>query len=699
MNPERREFELRDYAIILLRRKWWVILAFLSVTTSAGFYVLSQEPIYEASARIQINTDWKSVGQGASATWIEGQDMDTQLEILRSPGLIGKAVEEVSRKIKPVRLLGTAIAQVGKTNIVAISVKSTNPEVAAATANALADAYIERSLEMNKRSTTQSLQYIGEQISVAQHELDEAETGLRVYKEKTGMIDADSATSGGAGKVGALQEQIAGLDVGLRATEAELSQIDRQRREAKPTVVSERAQSANPVVQELKSKLLALEMQRLQLLDQYNEGSRRITEIDSQISTLKQRLVKEVERVVTGEVTAANPLVEQLDKQKSTLEAERIASQARRAAIASRLPLAKAQLATLPARQVEFNRLTRRVKVAEATYTNLLTKQQDLMITQGSEVANAAIASYATAPRVSIGPHIKQTVMSAAVLGLVLGLVLAMIIDYLDDSIKDPKEAEDQLGLPVLGVISLVAGGTPLLADNPSSRSPLAEAFRTLRANLRFSSTDKPIRTVLVTSPGPGEGKSTTAAGLAIAAANAGQKVILVDTDLRRPSVHKLFNIAPEYGLTDVLTGNKSVDEALVYLETTGVSVMTTGPLPPNPIELLESEAMTRVIAALEERADLVIFDSPPLLVVADSQILSTQIDGTLLVLAMNSSRREMCRHAKEILTRINARILGVVGNKVRRTGGRYYYYYYYYHYYGESGKKKASSSRDKDVV
>jgi capsular exopolysaccharide synthesis family protein len=236
------------------------------------------------------------------------------------------------------------------------------------------------------------------------------------------------------------------------------------------------------------------------------------------------------------------------------------------------------------------------------------------------------------------------------------------------------------------------------LIDDPTSRSPLAEAFRTLRANLRFSSTDRPIKTVLVTSPGPSEGKSTTAAGLAIAAANAGQKVILVDTDLRRPSVHKLFNISPEYGLTDVLTGNKSVDEALVYMETTGVSVLTTGPLPPNPIELLESEAMVRTIAALEKRADLVIFDSPPLLVVADSQILSTQLDGTLLVLAMNSSRREMCRHAKEILTRIDARVLGLVGNKVRRSGGGYYYYYYY-HYYGESGKKKSSSSGNNNVA
>jgi capsular exopolysaccharide synthesis family protein len=310
-------------------------------------------------------------------------------------------------------------------------------------------------------------------------------------------------------------------------------------------------------------------------------------------------------------------------------------------------------------------------------------------------VANAAIASYATVPRVSIGPSIRKAVMTAAVLGLIIGLALAMIVDYLDDSIKDPKEAEELLGMPILGLISLVPGATPVLIDDPGSRSPLAEAFRTLRANLRFSAADKPVRSVLVTSPGPGEGKSTTAAGLAIAAANAGQKVILVDTDLRRPSVHKLFSVNPQYGLTDVLTGNKTLDESLMHMERTGVSLLTTGPLPPNPIELLESEAMVKTMAALQERADLVIFDSPPLLVVADSQILANQVDGTLLVLAMNSSRRDMGRHAKEVLSRINARLLGLVGNKVRRSGGGYYYYYYYYHYYGESNRKRSERTKD----
>ncbi len=170
MNPGQREFELRDYAIILMRRKWWVLLAFIAVLTSTGIYTLSQQPIYQANARILISTKRGTpVGEGvAGSTILEAQDIDTQLEILRSHGLLRKAMDQLPQDLKPVRIADSNIRQVRKTNIIAISVRSTNRETAAAVANALADTYIERSLELNKRKTKQGLQYIGEQIRTAQ---------------------------------------------------------------------------------------------------------------------------------------------------------------------------------------------------------------------------------------------------------------------------------------------------------------------------------------------------------------------------------------------------------------------------------------------------------------------------------------------------------------------------------------------------
>lgn len=700
MNPEKREFELRDYAIILMRRKWWVILAFLVTTTSAAIYTLSREPIYEASARILISTERKTAAAGAeggaAATLLEAQDVETQLEILRSPGLFRTAIDTLPEEAKPARVAGVSIDQVKKTNIVSISIRSPKPQTAAAIANALGDAYIARSLELNKRATKQALQYVGEQISVAQHELDDAESALRIYRERTGIMEAETSVTGQAGKVANTEGEVTKLGVELRATEAELAQVDKQRRQVNPTILSEREQNANPVVQELKSRLMALEIQRLQLLDQYTEGSRKIKQTDAQIDVLKQRLQQEVERVITGEVEAANPLVEQLDKQKSTLEAQRIALQARQAALSSTLPAENAKLAVIPARQVEFSRLSRRVKVAETSYMNLLSKQQELLIAQGSEVANAAIASLAAAPGIPVGPRVQQNLLVAAIMGLLLGLVLAVAVDYLDDSIKDPKEAETILGAPVIGLIGYAGEEGPLLVDNPTSRSPLAEAFRTLRANLRFSAADKPVKTLLVTSAGVGEGKSTIATDLAIAATTAGQKVILVDTDLRRPSLHRFFEIDGGPGLTNVLIGDGSLEEALRPVEGLDIALVTSGPLPPNPIELLESQAMVQTVAALRERADLVIFDSAPLLVVADSQILSSLVDGTLVVVEINVSRREMARQAKELLARANARVLGLVVNKLRRVAGGYYYYYYSYgYYYGGSREDEDASAKD----
>lgn len=669
------------------------MLSFLAVLTSTGLYTLSQQPIYEASARILISTKrgMPVGGESIGSTILESQDMDTQLEILRSPGLLRKAMDEMPEELKPVHITGSNIEQVKKTNIIVISIRSTDRETAAAVANALVDTYIERSLQLNKRKTEQGLQYVGGQVQVAQQELDEAERALQAYRERTMIMAADSAVSAQVNKVRSLEGQVAELGVELQSVEAELAQVDKQRQEANPTIVLETEKATNPVVQQLQGKLLTLEMQRVEFLDQYAEGSRKIKQLDAQISAFKQRLEQEVERIVTGETEAANPLIEQLDKQKSTLEAQRISIRAKQAALSPMLPNEMAKLADLPAAQVEFTRLKRRATVAEYSYVALLRKHQELLIVQGSEVANAAVASPAAVPTVPVGPKVEQNLLIATILGLILGLVLAVTVDYLDDSIKDPKEAEDLLELPVIGLIAYATDDAPILAENPTSRSPLAEAFRTLRANIRFSAADEPVKTILVTSPGPEEGKSTIVADLAIAAANAGQKVIAVDTDLRRPALHRFFNVDNEVGLTSVLLGEKSLDEALVDTGEAGVTLLTSGAVPPNPIEFLESDAMRQVVEALKERADVVIFDSPPLLLVADAQILSSIADGTLLVVEMKATRREMARQAKELLVRAGARILGIAANKLRRAGGGYYYYYYYY--YGKRDEEPTPSS------
>ncbi|MGE5577644.1 MAG: CpsD/CapB family tyrosine-protein kinase [Syntrophothermus sp.] len=206
--------------------------------------------------------------------------------------------------------------------------------------------------------------------------------------------------------------------------------------------------------------------------------------------------------------------------------------------------------------------------------------------------------------------------------------------------------------------------------------SPLVEAFRTLRTNIRFSTLDKPVRTLLLTSTGPGEGKSTVSANLAIAMAQAGNHCVLVDADLRKPVLHKIFDLGNKLGLTNLLLGQKGLEEVLQSTSVAGVRLLASGPLPPNPGELLGSQAMQRIIDLLREEAEMVIFDAPPVVAINDAAVLASRMDGVLLVLSAGSVPREMALRAKSALEGVKAKILGVVMNNVKLTGSYGYYYY-----------------------
>ncbi|NPV51927.1 MAG: CpsD/CapB family tyrosine-protein kinase [Firmicutes bacterium] len=223
-------------------------------------------------------------------------------------------------------------------------------------------------------------------------------------------------------------------------------------------------------------------------------------------------------------------------------------------------------------------------------------------------------------------------------------------------------------------------GHTRVLIMERDPKSPVSEAFRTLRTNLQFVRLDSPLRSLAVTSTAPGEGKSTVAANLAIAVAQAGKSTILVDADLRRPKLHKMFNLPNRTGLTNLLLGNSGL-EVLHDTGVEGLKLLPSGALPPNPSELLGSGAMTRVVEALDAEADFLIFDTPPMMAVTDAAVLGTKVDGVLLVLRLGQAAREGVMRAKTLLQNANARVLGVVVNGIKPEG-RYNYYYYYY--YGE---------------
>ncbi|MBC8449565.1 MAG: polysaccharide biosynthesis tyrosine autokinase [Chloroflexi bacterium] len=315
-----------------------------------------------------------------------------------------------------------------------------------------------------------------------------------------------------------------------------------------------------------------------------------------------------------------------------------------------------------------------------------------------SSVDTAVVVDVAPLPTVSLPLRIPQYILFALAASLGLGVGLAFLLEYLDYTIKTPEELDDVYGLGTLGVIGAIKGGREgvdheQIVTLTDPRSSIAEAFRALRTNIRFASPDEPVRSLLVTSAGPFEGKTLTAANLAVSLAQGGNRVILVDADLRKPRVHRLFGLRKAPGLSNLIIDQvgDDTDGYLQHTEVENLRVLTCGILPPNPAELLNSPRAGQVMEQLQAQADIVIYDSPPVATVTDAVILATRVDGVLPVVRAGSTRRDMVRQGKMVLEKVNARILGPVLNGVSLSDLGYYSYYYYY-YYGDGHEPEKRS-------
>jgi capsular exopolysaccharide synthesis family protein len=301
-----------------------------------------------------------------------------------------------------------------------------------------------------------------------------------------------------------------------------------------------------------------------------------------------------------------------------------------------------------------------------------------------------SILEPAPLPQFPIAPNLIQSVLLAAAIGLLLAVAGAFLIEFLDDSIRKPDEVTKLLQLPALGSIARMQGlNDQKLIVSFAPRSPHTEAYRILRTNIQFSSVDRPLKSILVTSPGPNEGKSLTAANLAIVMAQAGLSTVLVDGDLRIPNQHQLFGFTNDIGMTNAVFGQGGSNGVMRPTKVENLRVVTTGALPPNPAELLGSDRMRAFKAHLSSVADIVIFDSPPCVGLTDAAILSRLVDGVLLVIDMSQAHREILVRAKDSIDKVGGHILGIVFNRVQSKQGNYYYKHYYSNARG--GKKTSA--------
>ncbi len=365
-------------------------------------------------------------------------------------------------------------------------------------------------------------------------------------------------------------------------------------------------------------------------------------------------------------------------------------------------------------------RLTRDRELNEKLYLMLNDKYEESRITEAGKSAGVQIVDVAKPPVDPVRPKKKLNILLGILFGLAVGVGIAFFIEVLDDTVKTGDDIE-RMGLTLLGTIPLVhteqiirrlkkQGKQFTDADlhrveakmitRFSPKSPVSEAYRSLRTNIQFADIDHPKHVLLMTSTTSKEGKSTTAINLAITLAQAGSRVLLVDSDLRRPSLHNFFSMDRTYGLTNVLIGSLAFDDVIKPTEVDKFDIITAGDIPPNPAELVASERMRNFIEEARSRYDLVILDSPPVVAVTDAAVLATRVDGTILVVSSGTVNRKEVSRALALLKNVRAGILGVVlnGLDIKRIYGSYYYYFHYYQYYYYYGSEKKPKRKQRPV-
>ena len=681
--PERRNsIEFADIAAVLQRRRWTILLTFLVITALAAVYLMLTPPVYEARASLQARVpegenDLLAQALGPS----QPRSLQTQVAIVQNPIITKRAINTYFPIEKRQDLHDYSFVQtesVPATDLIEIRAQARNPEDAELLANAVGAYYVRFSQNNNRQSTKGTRAYVQNQAVAARAKLNKAQRALRDYKQRNGVFNLTREAD-------ALVEQAQRFEQSWRdaraqkaASIAQLAETRNVSKEVPPAKIVPVEIRRRPEVEALKLELARLESERIRLLQEFTPTSDRVLQINGQIEDLRTRLRNQAQTETASWRVEFNPVKQIAQQDVARLRGQIWALEAQGTAYKNSLGDARRRLAALPERELRLSQLTLDVSALQSTYDQLNERLQTLRISEQARVASAEVVFPAQENSAKkIRPNIPRTIAMALMAGLVLALGLAALIDQLDDRLHSDRDAQQITHLPVLANIPYLdrASGSSLY-EPTASPTLLLETFQLLSTNIEFSAVDEPITVLAVASGLPSEGKSTSALNLAIAAAMGGRRVILVDCDLRRPTQHRLCSLPNQIGFSNVLTGAHSVQEALQDTDVNGLRVLTGGPTPPNPIRLLKSRAAAQVIADLRTHADFIVLDTPPVLALADAQVVTALADATLLVISSRDTGRRDVTRALGLLAQSGTDVIGVVLNKTNSREGSGYYYY-----------------------
>jgi len=584
-------------------------------------------------------------------------------------------------KVEPVK--ETRAAYYRETRLIDIKYSHTDPQVAAKVVNAIAETYAFSNLEKRTETNSTTGAFLQKRIAELQQQIRTAEERLVNYAKNNQIISLDPNQNTVVERLSGLNQQLLEAENERKSAEAAYNAANA------PGAANALADADLKQANDIEAKLIDLRQKRALLLVEATEEAPEVKEVDQQISELERQFKDLRGRKSATLLTNLNTRYQQALQREQSL---RRSFQEQRAQTLSQNEAA-----------INYRIIQQEIETNKQLLNGLLQGAKENDVVLAGKPNNISVVDYALAPDSPVGPNRARTVLAAFFLSIGGGIGLALLLEYLDDSVHSTDEVERVLHLPALAVIPsmgaavrrrVITGMTALQKQNGNSgddaallinvdgRSPLAEAYRHLRTSVLLSTPGGAPRTLLVTSSLPGEGKTTTAINTAISLAQTGASVVIVDADMRRPRLQSIFEIHESEGLSSILSSDATEAEMLELVKTdpaTGLNILTSGPVPPNPAELLGSEQMSRLMTALQSRYSYVVVDSPPISSFTDGVLIATMVDGVLLVVHGGKSSRHIVRRSKQLLNDVGSKVFGVVLNNVNVQSHDYYYYQSYY--------------------
>ncbi len=713
---------LRSLAQIVRRRQRAVWLCLLAALIAAGLYCLLATPSYLATTVLLVQSENPRVVKVDQVVELNGRGQDyyrTQLKMLQSRRVAEKVVRSLGLADDPEfnpALAGGPLrraacwlsgllpgrGQAAKTGPVAATVDvylqhlqvlpvinsrlikvgfvSQDPGLAARISQAHAQAFIDMNLELRLKAAQDALAWLQQRLAEFRQKLRASEEALQRFKEREDILALENLVSTG-GEEHITSQRLAELNT--RLTEARTERIAKEtlhqqlrRLAGRPEMTESLPQVIdNPLIQKLKGDYIELSRRYSEMAERYGDKHPRMVALRAEMDNLRSRLAREVDKIAKSvEITYQVALAREQSLQKA-------------------LEQTKEQAQRLNSKAIEYVTLKREVQQNRQLYEMIMRRAKETALTSGLRSSNITIVDRAEVPDRPQSPRPLPSLALAVVVGLMAGLGLALTLHYLDNTFHDPEDLRRSLGLPLLGSVGKVdAKDGDELVVLRAEGSHFKEALWAIAANLRYSFAEPGPRALAVCSPAPGEGKTMVAANLALVLSQMGARVMLVDGDLRKPRVHKLFNAEPQPGLSDLLSGQAGLDQCARSTPVDSLRLLPCGFSAPGPAELLSSGALARLLAQLRQEVDFVVVDTPPVHAVADALVLAGQVDGVVLVVRAEQSTKPAARQAAERLTEAGGRVLGAVLNhwNLRRRGSYEYYHRYQYYYTrgGSEGRK-----------